>query len=531
MKKIIFILLLFPALMFGQATGYVISDKPSGGAIGTAATTVDIISLFNVNQTTTGQTLTVPNLTNAAAGKIIQINNVGSAAFTLTPGGLILTGKGVMLRWTGAAWNVTAGGSGSINPTSTYFPYNNSGTFSDSWLFQDATRVFIANGKHIASANGLAYLDFGSGNTSILGYNTGAIDVNFYAYPTSAYMSYSVTATGKSSEFKADSTAASITTTGEINLTATSDIGLIGDNIALVPSGNLAISTGGAAKWLVESDGDFYPNGGDSLYDFGQSLYRVKDIHFAGNINGTSATELGYVSGVTSAIQTQLDAKQNFPLRQSMRDSDTTYAAGKTEVHLDSVLTAPRVLNLPSASAFSAGTELIFVDEAGGVTGTNYVTITRDGSDLINGDSTFVFSITNGICKLITDGVSKWTTNQLTPYNSGTYTPTWTGFSSAPASDLQWSLVGDICTVIVDGTGGTSNATTLTFTVPFTSDGRAQVVCVSQDNGTVQAGAGRAFTANGSNIVTVNKAMNAAGGWTASGTKMLFCVLQYKIQL
>ena len=120
MKKLIaiFLLVFSTSLVFGQANGLVISNKASGGAIGTAAATVDVASLFNVNQTTAGQTLTVPNLTNTTNGKTIHINNVGSTAFTLLSK-TIEPGTGILLRWTGSAWNIsgvgnaTGGGGGS----------------------------------------------------------------------------------------------------------------------------------------------------------------------------------------------------------------------------------------------------------------------------------------------------------------------------------------------------------------------------------------------------------------------------------
>ena len=120
MKKLslLFVLLVSASLVFGQANGIVISNKASGGAIGTAAATVDVASLFNVNQTTAGQTLTVPNLTNTTKGKTIHINNVGSTAFTLLSK-TIEPGTGILLRWTGSAWNIsgvgnaTGGGGGS----------------------------------------------------------------------------------------------------------------------------------------------------------------------------------------------------------------------------------------------------------------------------------------------------------------------------------------------------------------------------------------------------------------------------------
>ena len=60
MKRILILLLILaPFLSFGQATGFVISNKATGGSIGTAATTVDLYTNFNLHQTTAGQTLTV----------------------------------------------------------------------------------------------------------------------------------------------------------------------------------------------------------------------------------------------------------------------------------------------------------------------------------------------------------------------------------------------------------------------------------------------------------------------------------------
>lgn len=107
MKKILFaLLLLLPSLIFAQATGFIVSNKPTGGSIGTAPTTVDVNTLFNLNQTTAGQTLTVPNLSNASSGKIIYLNNIGSVQLTLSPGGVLPVGYGVILRWDLVRWNV-----------------------------------------------------------------------------------------------------------------------------------------------------------------------------------------------------------------------------------------------------------------------------------------------------------------------------------------------------------------------------------------------------------------------------------------
>lgn len=108
MKKLLSLLLFIPGICFSQI---VISDLPSGGSIGTAANTVNKGSLFHINQTTSGQTLTVPNPTATNFSKFIYVLDIGSASFTLSPGGNLTPGTGVILVWTGTNWNVAGNGS------------------------------------------------------------------------------------------------------------------------------------------------------------------------------------------------------------------------------------------------------------------------------------------------------------------------------------------------------------------------------------------------------------------------------------
>src|ERR1035437_7015439 len=144
MKKILLVILAFLLAIgfaFSQATGYPIANKPTGGAIGTAATTVDKLTTFNVNQTTAGQTITVPPLTLNTSSKIIYIGNTGTVLFSLVPGCLLAPGTGTTLRWDGLQWNVEGcgyqigGGGGSTNPTSGYMPVNLLGIFQNSPFF------------------------------------------------------------------------------------------------------------------------------------------------------------------------------------------------------------------------------------------------------------------------------------------------------------------------------------------------------------------------------------------------------------
>ncbi len=94
-------------------TALAISDVAAGGNIGSAATTVDVATTFNVNQTTAGQTLTLPNPTSATSGRIAFVNNVGSASFNMY-GSVIGTGKSNAFIWNGSAWVTTVSLSGSV---------------------------------------------------------------------------------------------------------------------------------------------------------------------------------------------------------------------------------------------------------------------------------------------------------------------------------------------------------------------------------------------------------------------------------
>lgn len=104
--------ILFVQLTFAQSTGTPVANKPTGGIL-----TLGTSSLFNVNQTTAGQTITIPSPTGTIYS--IEVRNVGSVSFTLSPGGAVAAGNGAKLSWTGSAWSVIGsssggGGSGTI---------------------------------------------------------------------------------------------------------------------------------------------------------------------------------------------------------------------------------------------------------------------------------------------------------------------------------------------------------------------------------------------------------------------------------
>ncbi|MCA1800255.1 MAG: hypothetical protein LC650_03085, partial [Actinobacteria bacterium] len=97
-------------------TAVAVSDQATGGDIGTAAATVDGATTFDVNQTTAGQTLTLPAPTDATSGRIVIVNNVGSVSFTMYDS-VISAGQSNTFVWNGSSWITTVSLSGSVVDT------------------------------------------------------------------------------------------------------------------------------------------------------------------------------------------------------------------------------------------------------------------------------------------------------------------------------------------------------------------------------------------------------------------------------
>jgi lysophospholipase L1-like esterase len=116
MKKILFSLFMFVSVILNAQSVITIPDKPSGGSIGTAASTVDIGSAFELQQSTASQTLSIPNPSNTSIRKIIYINNTG-VTLTLSPGGVLLNHTGVVLKWDGTQWAINGTGNYTIPTT------------------------------------------------------------------------------------------------------------------------------------------------------------------------------------------------------------------------------------------------------------------------------------------------------------------------------------------------------------------------------------------------------------------------------
>lgn len=75
----------------------------ANAAIGTAVATVDVASVILIPQTTAGITLTLPNPTQAQAGRLLIVGNTGNQPVTVA-GQAVNNASAMPFVWTGAAW-------------------------------------------------------------------------------------------------------------------------------------------------------------------------------------------------------------------------------------------------------------------------------------------------------------------------------------------------------------------------------------------------------------------------------------------
>lgn len=84
-----------------------VTDKVSGGAIGTAAATVDIGTMFVVTQTTAAQALTLPTPTVTTFPRTVVVTSEGAESFTMY-GVTLATGEaGVFAYVPAVGWRAT----------------------------------------------------------------------------------------------------------------------------------------------------------------------------------------------------------------------------------------------------------------------------------------------------------------------------------------------------------------------------------------------------------------------------------------
>ena len=84
-------------------------------------------------------------------------------------------------------------------------------------------------------------------------------------------------------------------------------------------------------------------------------------------VSSVTSTELGYVSGVTSAIQTQIDTKTNKLITANRQTASYTLVASDADKLVEMNVASANNLTVP-ASTFSAGTQILLAQYGAGQT-------------------------------------------------------------------------------------------------------------------------------------------------------------------
>ena len=150
-----------------------LGNYPTGGVIGTAAATVDVRTIFNIAQTTSGQTLTIPAPTvTATNGRIIYVNNTSTTvSFTVSNNATVVPANSTTtLIWNGSVWSDTGGGTNYIqNQTATQAgaSFNIGGTGKVTTTSTNALLIQTAGSAAVLSVNtsNLSVTIGNSGNT------------------------------------------------------------------------------------------------------------------------------------------------------------------------------------------------------------------------------------------------------------------------------------------------------------------------------------------------------------------------------
>jgi hypothetical protein len=330
-------------------TAITIANLPTGGNIGTAAATVDIATTFNVNQTTSLQTLSIPAPTVTTAGRIIYVSNVGSVSFTMN-GVLISPSNTAIFQWNGSTWT-----SAGIDGSGTNFIQNqNSG---------DQTANFRITGTGQALTSFISPL-FGSANA---GGATGAVSLR----------------TG-------NITGANSNTTGSITI-KTGDV----TNGATNHTGSVTIDAGAPAGSGVAGSISI-GNLNASALTLGRSGLNVS---MPGTINTNTFTSSALTFGAASTAAIQSAASQALNITGNAASTIATTAGNLTLQGGSGTVSLGSSTNMTAAGALTLGTGSgdLTIDPAGNL---KIIGSTSDstaaGLEVVNsGGSTSLFYVRN----------------------------------------------------------------------------------------------------------------------------------------
>jgi len=179
----------------------------------------------------------------------------------------------------------------------------------------------------------------------------------------------------------------------------------------------------------------------------------------------------------------------------------------------------------PNASvAFPTGTEIRIKR-----TGVGIITVVQGAGVTVTGSAGVLTDAgLNVVMSLKKTGTNTWDLQNGSPDDEKAWSPTFTGYASAPTNVIAFyqMVKPKLCYFrmwMFDP--ATSNATTLTFTLPFVaktgSNQPSLVIAIMVNGGSNVANTGRALLSAGSNVVSCFTNMSNAA-WTNTGDKRIF---------
>ena len=130
------------------------------------------------------------------------------------------------------------------------------------------------------------------------------------------------------------------------------------------------------------------------------STYVANGNLYYTNASGTAVQITDGGSVVTSAGALQTVERQAVAANVTIAPSDTF-------VFLSIDTTAARTVTLPLANSVASG-RIYILKDANGLANTNNITVATQGSDTIDGESSFVYNSDRGSIWAVGDGVSAW---------------------------------------------------------------------------------------------------------------------------
>lgn len=249
-----------------------------------------------------------------------------------------------------------------------------------------------------------------------------------------------------------------------------------------------------------------FPNFLDTIISYFKNENTAQRTYTLPDRSGTVALEDIVSASITEAVS--LDAT----------------AFGK--LHLCSGTSAAYTIDLPTAVG-NEGKTVAFK----GVSGmTVAATLAGVSGQTIDGEATGRARLSaGGVFVLMSNGTNWTVVNEVGSWIPFTTTPG--GYSANPTFlRVEYFRVGKICTVqILRNASGTGNATTATYSLPFTASGRADGICTTVVDSTLQDTVGMCYVSDASSTLNCFKNGNAGSSWGNPATKGVNAFITYKI--